>query len=87
MTQDIRWIYSTSFSPTPFDDLNLDISNLPTSIQDSAFVFSDDQLNLTISNITQALQAGDDTDTGRYFLVAANPAGVTFSYIDLIVSG
>ena len=87
MIEDIRWIYSPKFSLILFDDSDLDITNLSTRILGSAFVFSNDLLSLTISNITQALQAGDNADTGRYFLVAANPAGVTFSYIDLIVSG
>ena len=89
MIEDIRWIYSSSFSLTPFDNSNMDITNLSSRILASAYVFSNDQLilNLTISNITQALQANDSTDTGRYFLVATNPAGVTFSYIDLVVSG
>ena len=87
MMEDIRWIYSSSFSLTPFDDSNMDITNFSTRMLGSAYVFSNDQLNLTISNITQALQANDSTDTGRYFLVVTNPAGVALSYIDLIVSG
>ena len=89
MMKDISWIYSSTFSLTPFDDSNMDITNLSTHIiLGSAYAFSNNQQNLTISNITQALQANDSTDTGRYFLVVTNPAGVTFSYnIDLIVSG
>ena len=87
MTEGIRWIYSPSFSLTPFEDTNQDITNLSTHTLGPAYAFSNDQLNLTINNITQALQASDSTDAGRYFLVAVNPAGVVFSYIDLIVSG
>ena len=87
LTDDISWMYSSNFSLTPFYDTNLDVTNLSTRIPGSAFSFSNDLLNLTISNITQALQANDSTDTGRYFLVAANPAGVAFSYVDLIVAG
>jgi hypothetical protein len=86
MLEDIRWIYSPSFSLIPFHDTNLDITNLSTHNTGSAFIFSNDQLSLTISNIVQDLQAGDNiTDAGRYFLVATNPAGVAFSYIDLII--
>lgn len=87
MIEDIRWIYSSNFSLTPSEESNLDITNLANRIPGSAFFSSNDQLNLTITNITQALQANDSTDTGRYFLVATNPAGVAFSYIDVIVSG
>ena len=87
MTEGIRWIYSPSFSLTPFEDTNQDITNLSTHTLGPAYAFSNDQLNLTINNITQALQANDSTDAGRYFLVAINPAGVVFSYIDLIVFG
>ena len=87
MIEDIRWIYSPSFSLTPFDDTNMDITNLSTHATGSAFVYSYDQLNLTISNIVQDLQAGDNiTDAGRYFLLVTNPAGAAFSYIDLIIS-
>ena len=88
MTEGIRWIYSPSFSLAPFNDTTLDITNLSTlPTTGSDFVFSDDQLNLTISNVVEDLQAGDNiTDAGRYFLVATNAAGVAFSYIDLIIT-
>ena len=86
MIEDIRWVYSPSFSPTPFNDTNQDITNLSTHATGSTFDFSNNQLSLTISNIVQDLQAGDNiTDSGRYFLVATNPAGVAFSYTDLLI--
>jgi hypothetical protein len=86
MLEDIRWIYSPSFSLIPFHDTNLDITNLSTHNTGSAFVFSNDQLSLTISDIVQDLQVGDNiTDAGRYFLVATNPADMAFAYIDLII--
>lgn len=86
MTEDIRWVYSPSFSLTPFNDTNQDITNLSTHAKGSTFDFSNNQLSLTISTIVQDLQAGDNiTDSGRYFVVVANPAGVAFSYIDLLI--
>lgn len=87
MSEDIRWFYSPRFSLTPFYGTNVDITNLSALATGSALVFSNEQLNLTISNVVQDLQTGDNvTDAGRYFLVATNPAGVAFSYIDLVVS-
>ena len=45
-------------------------------------------INLTVSNIVQQrVRIGGETDEGRYFLVATNPAGVNFNYIDLVVFG
>ena len=45
-------------------------------------------INLTVSNIVQQrVGIGGETDEGSYFLVATNPAGVAFSYINLSVYG
>ena len=86
MIDDIRWFYSRNFSVSPFNRSN-DITNLPNRIQQSAYTFSTDLLRLTISNIVQARVVGEETDAGRYFLVATNPAGVSYSYYDLVVGG
>ena len=86
MVQDIQWIYSPDFSETPFEQ-NMDITNLINRTQKSNYTFTSDLLSLTIRNIAQARRAGEETDRGRYFLVATNPAGSGFSYIDLLVAG
>ena len=80
------WFYSPDFSETHSNETQ-DITDMPNRISGSNFIFSDNRLSLTISNIVQARRVGEDTDAGRYFLVATNPAGVNFSYIDLIVNG
>ena len=42
-------------------------------------------INLTISiAVRQRSTVSGETDQGRYFLVATNPAGVSFAYIDLL---
>ena len=88
MVGDIRWIYSPDFSETPFDrDGVTDITNFINRTEKSTYTFTSNLLSLTISNIAQARRAGEQTDRGRYFLVATNPAGSGFSYIDLLVAG
>ena len=83
--EDIRWFYSAGFSATP--DGGMDITNLTSRTSVSTLLFSADLLTLTISNIVQAQTAGEETDQGRYFLVAKHPAGDQFSYIDVVVNG
>ena len=39
-------------------------------------------INLTI--VQRGTTVGGETDQGRYFLVATNPAGVSSAYIDLL---
>ena len=53
----------------------------------STYSFGPVSLSLTISDIQQALAVGEDTDGGRYFLVATNPAGTNYSFYDLIING
>ena len=84
-TDDIMWFYSRNFSSTPYTAE--DITNLANRNIGSTYMYSDDQLSLTISNIVQALTIDRPTDEGRYFLVAVNPAGVAFNYIDVVVNG
>ena len=83
--EDIRWFYSAGFSATP--DGGMDITNLTSRTSVSTLLFSADLLTLTINNIVQARTAGEETDQGRYFLVAKHPAGDQFSYIDVVVNG
>ena len=85
--EDIMWLYSRNFSETPFSQSQEIITGLSNRISGSTFTFSNDLLNLTISNIVQARMVGEDTDAGRYFLVATNPAGMIYSYYDLVVNG
>ena len=86
MIGDIRWFYSHNFSLSPFSQSD-DITNLTSRIQQSTYTFGTDLLSLTISNIVQAREVGEYTDAGRYFVVATNPAGVHYSYFDLVVVG
>ena len=86
-TPNIMWFYSPNFVSDPISEMVVDITNEPNRMIGSSFAFTGDLLSLTVSNIVQALRVGDDTDEGRYFLVATNPAGTNFSYIDIIVNG
>ena len=90
MTSDLRWYYTASapsgtpdFSSTDFQE----ITNLLSRTSISSLSYSDDMLTLTVSGIVQALIMGDETDAGRYFLRASNPAGEDSSFIDLVVYG
>ena len=85
-TNNIMWFYSPDFSQTPYNGMTQDIIDMSNRISGSSFTFSNDRLSLAISNIVQARRVGEDTDEGRYFLVATNPAGGGFSYIDLVLN-
>ena len=85
LVEDIQWVYSRNFSETPFGQM--EITNLTNRTEKSTFTFSSDLLSLTVSNIAQARRAGEQTDSGRYFVVATNPAGCGFAHIDLLVTG
>ena len=84
--EDIRWIYSAQNSDNPFVD-GIDITNFTNRTRVSRLSFSADLHILTIENIVQSRVLGEETDQGRYFLVAYHPAGVRFSYIDVVVYG
>ncbi len=92
----LRWFYS----PTPdlTDPLEagpgdgvLDITDLTNRTSISMLNYSqylNNTISLTVSNIVQAVNTQQrETDEGRYFLVATNPAGWDVDYIDLIVFG
>ena len=91
LLQDLRWFYVANFR---IDDpyAGQEITNLTNRTTESMLTFSNltdmRYVSLTVSNIVQQrVGIGGETDEGRYFLVATNPAGVTFSYIDLLVYG
>ncbi len=90
VTSDIRWYYTAStvsgdpdFNSSDF----LEITALMNRTSMSRLTYSNDRLNLTVSNIVQALNRTAETDAGRYFLRATNPAGENSNYIDLVVRG
>ena len=87
----LRWFYVADFRiDDPF--AGQEITNLMNRTTESTLTFSEftgmQYINLTVSNIVQQRSGiGGETDEGRYFLVATNPAGVAFSYIDLSLHG
>ena len=87
----LRWFYVADFRiDDPF--AGQEITNLMNRTTVSRLTFSDytniRYINLTVSNIVQQrVGIGGETDEGRYFLVAANPAGINFNYIDFLVYG
>ena len=90
LLQGLQWFYVADFGNNPF--AGQDITILMNRTAESALVSSDFDgmryIDLTVSNITQHRRGiGGETDEGRYFLVATNPAGIHFSYIDLLVFG
>ena len=91
LLQDLRWFYTPDLRINdPF--AGQEITNLMNITTESTLTFSDftdmQYINLTVSNIVQQREGiGGETDEGRYFLVAANPAGINFNYIDFLVYG
>ena len=91
LLQGLRWFYATNFR---IDDpyAGEEITSLMNRTTESTLTFSDftdmHYVSLTVSNIVQQRSGnGRETDEGRYFLVATNPSGVNFSYIDLLIYG
>ena len=90
LLQGLQWFYAANFSSDP--SVRQEITNFTNRTTNSTLTFSDflnmRYINLTVSNIAQRRTGiGGETDEGRYFLVATNPAGVSSSYIDLVVFG
>ena len=90
LTSNISWYYTSSapsgepdFSSSDFQD----ITNLTNRTSSSMLQFSADRLALTIGNIVQAIGDSVETDQGRYFMSASNPAGESSAFIDLLVDG
>ena len=86
----IRWYYTTS-APAGVPNFNstdfLEITNLMNRTANSRLRLSTDRLTLFIINIVQAIGNSMETDQGRYFIRASNPAGDVSNFIDLVVSG
>ena len=84
LLQDLQWFYVADLGSDPY--AGQEITNLTTRTTGSTLTFSDfanmHYINLTI--IQQGSTVGGETDQGRYFLVATNPAGVSSAYIDLL---
>ena len=91
LLEGLRWFYIPDLSINdPF--AGQEITNLMNRTTESTLTFSEftdmQYINLTVSNIVQQRSGiGGEPDEGRYFLVATNPAGVNFNYIDLLVYG
>ena len=77
---DIYWRFSPTFSNDPYSSDTVDITGLGTRLGNSVYSFSNDKRSLTVSQLNQ-------TDEGRYFLIAVNPAGEHYSHIDVIIHG
>ena len=88
---DLRWLYFSSPLLTPYGGGGEDITNVSNRTLTSSFSFSafvnSTSISLTISNVLLRGPSGGLTDEGRYFLVATNPAGSNFDYIDLVFTG
>ena len=82
----LRWLYSPNTSATTED-----VTNSTNRTRDSQLItsFSSDGrfFNITVVNIQQRRREGEETDRGRYFLEATNPAGSRMAYVDLEVYG
>ena len=90
LLRNLRWFYVANFGSDPY--VGQEITNLTNRTIESTLTFSDytnmRYINLTVSNIVQQREGiVGETDQGRYFLIATNPAGVNFNYIDLMVYG
>ena len=84
LLQNLQWFYVADLGSDPY--AGQEITNLTTRTTGSALIFSDftnmRYINLTI--VQRGSTVSGETDQGRYFLVATNPAGVSFAYIDLL---
>ena len=90
LEHDLTWYFSREFSGSPFGSDAVEITGQVQNAPGSTLTFSgfvNNQVSLTIANIVQGRDEVEPTDAGRYFLVAVNPAGLNFSYVDLIVLG
>ena len=87
LTSDLRWYYTVR-APSGERDFTssdfLDITELASRTTQSTLTYSEDLLTLDISN---TVQVSEETDTGRYFLWAVNPAGQSSSHIDMVILG
>ena len=86
--EDLTWYYSPTLVATPQGE---DITGLTNRISQSMLAFSpfadNMMISLTVSNLVRDVAGEGETDEGRYFLVARNPAGISFDYINLVIFG
>ena len=86
--EDLTWYYSPSLVTMPQGE---DITRLMNRTSQSMLTFSpfaeNTMISLTVSNLVRDVAGAGETDEGRYFLVARNPAGISFDYTDLVIFG
>ena len=86
--EDLTWYYSPSLVAMPQGE---DITGLMNRTSQSMLTFSpfasNTMISLTVSNLVRDVAGEGETDEGRYFLVARNPAGISFDYTDLVIFG
>lgn len=70
-SEGIEWIFESD---------RLDLAIVVSTNNDSRYYFSENRRSLTIFNLTI-------NDTGRYTIIATNPAGARSSFIDLDIQG
>ena len=86
--RNLMWFYSSSFLPTPDGGVNITNTTGRTQISSFSFsAFANSTVSLTITNIVVRGPGGGQSDEGRYFLVASNPAGFSFGFVDVRVQG
>ncbi|KAL5487212.1 hypothetical protein EMCRGX_G019787 [Ephydatia muelleri] len=86
--RNLMWFYSSSFLPTPDGGVNITNTTGRTQISSFSFsAFANSTVSLTITNIVVRGPGGGLSDEGRYFLVASNPAGFSFGFVDVRVQG
>ena len=87
----LRWYYSKQPVNSILQGTVVEITNITNRTSESRLVtsFSSDGVyfNITVVNIAQERLGGEDTDRGRYFLQATNPAGSSVAFIDLELYG
>ena len=87
----LRWFYSEQLVDSISHGTVVEITNSTNRTSESRLVtsFSSDGVyfNITVVNIAQERLGGEETDRGRYFLQATNPAGSSVAFIDLEIYG
>ena len=87
----LQWFYSEQLVDSISHGTVVEITNIINRTSESRLVtsFSSDGIyfNITVVNIAQERLGGEETDRGRYFLQATNPAGSSVAFIDLEVYG
>ena len=87
MTSEIRWYYAANAPAGPPDFTSADFEDITELMNRTTFSslnFTSDRLTLNIDNIVRAIGNVTETDQGRYYLSATNPAGERSNYIDVV---